>query len=113
MFGSEATVGKSLGTDLANGKLTLPVLVVLERAGASDRDRLRDLVQCWERRRLPGVLELLEKYDALPESRKVIGQFLALAQKSLAALPVSESRSALIGLSEFLVQQTDALGVCP
>src|ERR1043166_5122876 len=31
LFGSEALVGKSLGTDLANGKLTLPVLGSEER----------------------------------------------------------------------------------
>jgi len=38
LFGSEALVGKSLGTDLATGKLTLPVLV---RAGAGERMRSR------------------------------------------------------------------------
>ena len=32
LFGSEAAAGKSLGTDLAKGKLTLPVLLVWERA---------------------------------------------------------------------------------
>src|SRR5438105_2422371 len=32
LFGSEAAAGKSLGTDLAKGKLTLPVLLLWERA---------------------------------------------------------------------------------
>ena len=32
LFGSEATAGKSLGTDLAKGKLTWPVLLAWERA---------------------------------------------------------------------------------
>ena len=31
LFGSEASVGKSLGTDLATGKVTLPVLLLLEQ----------------------------------------------------------------------------------
>ena len=44
LFGSEAAAGKSLGTDLANGKLTLPVLVLWERANAADRERVRELV---------------------------------------------------------------------
>src|SRR5262245_15744002 len=32
LFGSEAAAGKSLGTDLAKGKLTLPLLLALEQA---------------------------------------------------------------------------------
>src|SRR2546430_16156409 len=41
LFGSELTAGKSLGTDLAKGKLTLPVLLAWERADAKDRATLR------------------------------------------------------------------------
>src|SRR5437588_4256801 len=44
MFGSEKAAGKSLGTDLAKGKLTLPVLVLWERADGVDRARLQELV---------------------------------------------------------------------
>jgi len=48
LFGSEAAAGKSLGTDLAKGKLTLPVLLLWERADAPGRRRLQDLVECWQ-----------------------------------------------------------------
>src|SRR5689334_918164 len=48
LFGSEASAGKSLGTDLAKGKLTLPVLLVWERADAKDRSRLQELIQSWQ-----------------------------------------------------------------
>src|SRR5205814_4748951 len=37
LFGSEMSAGKSLGTDLAKGKLTLPVLLAWERASVEDR----------------------------------------------------------------------------
>lgn len=110
VFGSEASVGKSLGTDLASGKLTLPVLVVLERAQAEEKARLRELVQAWRPHHLERVLELLQKHDALKESRRVIFQYLAVANKSLAVLPESEGRTALAMLSEFLGRQTVALG---
>src|SRR5713101_5957864 len=48
LFGTEALAGKSLGTDLAKGKLTLPVLLLWERADAVDRARLRNLVEGWQ-----------------------------------------------------------------
>src|SRR5580765_1456804 len=48
LFGSEDSAGKSLGTDLAKGKMTLPMLWLLERASASERAKIKALVQDWE-----------------------------------------------------------------
>ncbi|MCX6940922.1 MAG: polyprenyl synthetase family protein, partial [Verrucomicrobia bacterium] len=39
-FGEEARVGKTLGTDFASGKLTLPLLILLERLSADERTTL-------------------------------------------------------------------------
>lgn len=44
LFGSETAAGKSLGTDLAKGKLTLPVMLAWERADAVDREKLGRIV---------------------------------------------------------------------
>ena len=57
---------QSLGTDLAKGKLTLPVLLLWERANATDRQLVQGLVQGWNSTSLPGLGQLLEKYEALP-----------------------------------------------
>src|SRR5258707_164435 len=62
LFGSEASVGKSLGTDLVNGKMTLPVLVALERSGVADRATLEKLIGQWDDRHFTRVIELLEKH---------------------------------------------------
>jgi len=110
VFGSEASVGKSLGTDLASGKLTLPILVVLERASAEEKARLRELVEAWRPHHIEKVLALLKQHDALKESRRVIFQYLATANQALAVLPESEGRAALTTLGEFLGRQTIALG---
>lgn len=111
VFGSEALVGKSLGTDLANGKLTLPVLVALKRSSVADRLKLETLIGHWDGGCLPRVIELLEKYEALDESRCTIRQFLDTARHCLTPLPETDSRMALDALTGFLEQQTAALGV--
>ncbi|MBM3877588.1 MAG: polyprenyl synthetase family protein [Verrucomicrobia bacterium] len=113
VFGSEAEAGKSLGTDLASGKLTLPLLVVLERSEPAEREQLKEWIMTWRPHYLPRVLELLAKYGSLAESRAVIGQFLADAQANLSALSLSESRVALVMLTEFLASATEALGKKP
>jgi octaprenyl-diphosphate synthase len=112
LFGSEAAAGKSLGTDLAKGKLTLPILLLWERADAEDRERTRDLIQSWQAPAMKVMGELLAKYDTLGQSLEIIEQYLIKARHSLGILPASEGRTGLLGLTEHLARQTDALGVC-
>ena len=113
LFGSESSAGKSLGTDLAKGKLTLPVLLAWERAGATDRERLQGLVQGWQAGAMKRMAKLLSKYDALTGSLEFMDKYVEKARDALAALPVSSGRLGLFGLTEFLVRQTDSLGGLP
>ena len=111
VLGSEVTAGKTLGADLAKGKMTLPILVVRDRANAEDQDRLRHWLANWEPVFLAGVVELMVKYEAFAESRLVLQQYLVAAREALMVLPPGEGRSGLAGLTEFLAEQTEALGV--
>ncbi len=111
VLGSESVAGKSLGADLAKGKMTLPMLVVRERSTPQDQNKLRHWLENWKPAFLPGVVELIEKYDAFAESRTVIQQYLDAARRALLNLPSSEGRAGLMGLTEFLAEQTEALGV--
>jgi len=111
MLGSEATAGKTLGGDLAKGKMTLPVLIVRDRANAKDQERLRRWLANWEPAMLAEVVELVAKYEAFAESRSVIQQYLVAAREALTSLPLGQGRLGLVGLTELLAEQTEALGV--
>jgi octaprenyl-diphosphate synthase len=110
LFGSETTAGKSLGTDLAKGKLTLPVLVLWERADAADRARARELVEGWQGDSMRPMAALLSKYETLGASLEIMHQYLHQARECLSRLPGSKGRSGLAGLTEYLGRQTVALG---
>ncbi len=110
LFGSETAAGKSLGTDLAKGKLTLPVLLLWERAKPGDRARLRKWVQSWQSDSLKPMAELLAKYETLGASLDIVHQYLAKARRYLDVLPSSPGRASLIDLTEYFVRQTEALG---
>ena len=111
VLGSEVVAGKNLGADLADGKMTLPVLIVRDRANAGDQSQLRQWTQNWEPALLAGLIELIVKYDAFSESRNVIQKHLEQARHALAALPPGDGRAGLAGLTRFLAEQTSALGV--
>lgn len=110
LFGTEETAGKSLGTDLAKGKLTLPLLIVLEQGDAAAQEKLKAMVKDWRPLYFPQVLSLLKRYASLDASRKIIQQYLRTTRQLLGVLPETASRTALVGLSEFLGRQTEALG---
>ena len=112
LFGSEAAAGKSLGTDLAKGKLTLPVLLVWERATDADRARVEFLVQNWHGPAVAEMGVLLSRYDALASSIENIHACLERSRQMLCTMPESDGRASLIGLTEYLARQTDALADC-
>jgi octaprenyl-diphosphate synthase len=110
LFGLESKVGKSLGTDLAKGKLTLPVLLLWERAEPADRARLERIVQEWPAGGLDRVTELLHRYETLPPSLEAVQAQLEKARQFLRTLPESAGRAGLLGATEYLAGQADALG---
>ena len=111
LFGTEADAGKSLGTDLAKGKLTWPLLLAWERASASDRANLEAAIKNWQPENLAGVNELLAKYETFEPSVAEIEKFLELARQALRVLPASSGRAGLMAMTDFLAQQTAALAV--
>ncbi len=109
LFGTELKAGKSLGTDLAKGKLTYPVLLAWERSNATDRTRLETMVQSWDAGAFGGVKELLSRHATLGPSRELIERYLAQARQSLQVLPESEGQAGLFDVTEYLARQTAVL----
>lgn len=110
LFGSESLAGKSLGTDLAKGKLTLPMLLLLQTVEAAEREMIRAWLLDWEPRHFRPVMHLLREHAVLDESRKAVHQLLGAARHALEPLRESESRAGLLGFVNYLAQQTDSLG---
>jgi octaprenyl-diphosphate synthase len=110
LFGSEGTAGKSLGTDLTKGKMTLPLLVLLQSHDAAIRANVESLVGDYRAPNFPQVIALLRRHGALHESLRVIQQYLDAAKEFIGALRKSEARAGLVNLCEALTAQTESLG---
>jgi len=109
LFGVESAAGKSLGTDLAKGKLTLPLLMAYERAAPAERLELETMVKDWQPGMFARVAGFLTRYQTFRPSAEVIQRYLAEAREALTTLPTSEGKTGLSGLTEFLHDQTEAL----
>lgn len=109
LFGTESSAGKSLGTDLAKGKLTLPMLLLWERSNPTDRARLQELIGNWNAAGFSEVSRLLTRHQTLSPSVETIRQYLHKARQVLNSLPESDGRTSLAGLTHYLDLQTQGL----
>lgn len=109
LFGSERSAGKSLGTDLVKGKVTLPLLVLLERQDETGVE-VAALVERWDAKSFPRLVALLRQVGALGQCQRVICEQLQTARDAARILPDSVSRAGLIGLCGALTNQTELLG---
>ncbi len=83
--GDEASTGKAVGNDFQEGKMTLPVILALNKAGSVDRERLLFLLKDEDLRKT-GFAEasaLIEKYDGFAASRKMAESIVAEAVSGL------------------------------
>jgi octaprenyl-diphosphate synthase len=107
IFGTETAAGKSLGTDLTKGKLTLPVLLLRERINSLEQAELQKLIQNWQPRSLVQLNALLTQHRILKESLEIINHHLDEARQIASGL--SDGREALLQLTNFLGRQTEEI----
>jgi octaprenyl-diphosphate synthase len=103
--GDEDVVGKSLGTDLGKGKLTLPLLFLLN--DRRDAPRLRALIESdapdgEKLRRLRGEFDL---ELAVRRSIKVADERIARALAALRELPESPARDNLEAMAVYVLER--------
>ena len=87
------------------------MLLLWDRAGAVERARLEVLIRNCQNGALGEISALLAEHETLAPSQEAIHEHLVLARHALEALPESSGRTGLMGLTEYLAEQTDALGV--
>lgn len=102
----EEELGKAIGTDVAEGKRTLPLLMAQDRADSGDAAWLTRLL---ERRRIPGpeelarLKELLEATGALADTKAKAVDYGEKAVEALAPLPDCEEKAFLADLVQFVI----------
>ena len=102
LIGSEEQFGKTLRTDLEKGKLTLPMLYLLEDAGATQREILQKRIIQQEELDLTVLAGIAEYQGAISRSLHRAETLLEEAEGCLSLLDDSDYREALGGILTFL-----------
>jgi len=105
--GADQTLGKNIGDDFRERKLTLPVIKAIEKANKAER-------AFWDRTIANGdqhdgdlehAMELLQNHGALEETRDAAIFWGNRAKTSLDVLPQSQIRDLMRDLADFVVNR--------
>jgi octaprenyl-diphosphate synthase len=104
LTGEEAVTGKTLGTDLAQRKLTLPLVDCLHRLPTAEADELREHLRS-DGIDADRVRAALIRTGSILYATKKAEDFAKKAKRELAGLPTSESRAILEQLADWSIHR--------
>lgn len=106
LWGDPQTVGKTLGTDLEQGKWTLPVLRLRETASPSVSRRVDAALGGEGQSRHRLLMPLLNASDAREYTKLTAIHYRDLACDALRVLPESAAKHSLVELATFAIDRT-------
>jgi octaprenyl-diphosphate synthase len=103
----EKTLGKPVGGDLREGKVTLPLVYALERASTDERRSVERVLadRHYENVPLRQVLGLIEKYNGIERVRERAQAFTDKARQVIGEFPESPYQRALHGITDLVTDR--------
>ncbi len=109
LVGDEEMIGKTLGTDIACGKFTLPVLLLLQNSSPKDRDELHAMLLAEEGVSPSKLLDLVTSKGALPAAVQAARVLVDEAAAELDKVQKNRHAEALYSMTEYLHGVLDSL----
>jgi octaprenyl-diphosphate synthase len=100
-------LGKPVGSDLREGKVTLAVIHALERCSKGERAMIETVLRerAFRSVTLDQVLDILARYGSVDYATARASEFAQAARDNLADFPDSEIKRALLWVPEFVVER--------
>ncbi|MBS0571520.1 MAG: polyprenyl synthetase family protein [Proteobacteria bacterium] len=100
-----ATLGKNIGDDLAEGKVTLPLIYALERADPTQAAPIRHAIETGGLDALESILAAIQASGAITQAGALAQGYADAAKAALYTLPKTAARAALESLADYALQR--------
>lgn len=99
-------LGKPVGNDLKDKKITLPLLYAFQKADSGEKKEvIRMLKNGVKRKEISSIIDFVNKYDGIHRAEEKAIYFKNLAVGELRKLPETQARNVLEELAEFVIQR--------
>jgi octaprenyl-diphosphate synthase len=103
----ESTLGKPVGGDLREGKVTLPLVYALQAATPAETRMIEAVLRDrnYDDAPFADVLEMVERYDGIRRTRERAAQFTDRARQVVGEFPESTWQRALLMLTDLITER--------
>ncbi len=101
----ESELGKKLGKDLMEGKITLPLIELLKKA--KEREEIIELIkqEFFTEESLSKILNYLQKYNCIESSMKIAREYIETAKGSLSLFPPSPYKDTMFRIADYILER--------
>jgi octaprenyl-diphosphate synthase len=105
--GDLEALGKPVGADLVEGKMTLPLIHLLQQPGHGGGDIVRDIIanRSASHAQWSEILDLLREHRSIDYASRRAVEFAERAKKQLSVFPPSSERDALLALPDYVLSR--------
>lgn len=101
--GDVAEMGKNLGDDLREGKVTLPLIIAMQRGTEQERQTLQQAIKTGGTEKMAEIVAIVQRTGALDATRASAAVEAQRAVDALSVLPDTPYREALLKLASQLL----------
>jgi len=96
-------LGKEVGADLREGKLTLPVIYSLKAANITDRTRMEKIIKNkdFSVNDFKTLIALMKKYGGQKHTEKLAREYVGNAKDALAVFKNSKTKEILLMIADY------------
>lgn len=107
LIGDPEVTGKPVGGDIREGKITLPLILALEKANPADRAKVEEIVHGdgATTKDMEFIRTLIDSADAIEDSRSVAAGYIKQAIECLISLPESDYRTSLEDMARYVLRR--------
>lgn len=103
--GNATELGKNLGDDLREGKMTLPLICTLRHCTPAQAGVIRDAIEQGNTERLDDIIQIVRSCGGLSDARRTAQAEAQRAVDAALALPVNQWSKALVQLASALLER--------